>query len=316
MSEQIDIEKIYSYYLQTGSVHKAGVLIGLSGETVRCLLKKHGKKLNRGLWTKQELEAVWRAYLNPNGVDVAVLAKTIGKTYASVALKASRLGISSKRGKQIRTPKHIASYSKAQKKLAQNPEIISKRSRAVSEAFKRNGHPRGMLGKRHSQAAKNAISRSHLGKPLPREQVMKAMKTRIKRFGSLCPNKQRGTWKAEWVEINGVRFFARSKWEANYAHYLEWLRLKGIVTKWEHEPETFWFDKIKRGVVSYLPDFRVTLSNGNVEYHEVKGWMDSRSKTKIKRMRIYHPKVHLEVVDSKRYKALERQMKSIVPNWR
>lgn len=316
MKAQIDIEKIYSTYLQTGSVHKAGVVVGLSGETVRGLLKKHGKKLNREFWSKHDIQILKEAYSKSCGVDVDDMAKTLGKTYASVALKASRLGISSKRGKQIRTSKHIASYSKAQKKIAQNPEIISKRSRAVSEAFKRNGHPRGMLGKKHSQSAKDAISKFHSGKPLPREQVMKAMKTRIKKFGSLCPNKRRGTWKSDWVEINGVRFFARSQWEANYAHYLEWLRLSGIVSKWEHEPETFWFDKIKRGVVSYLPDFRVTMPNGNIEYHEVKGWMDSRSKTKIKRMKIYHPKIHLEVIDSKRYKALERQVKSIVPNWK
>lgn len=139
------------------------------------------------------------------------------------------------------------------------------------------------------------------------------MKTRTKRFGSLAPNKQKGNWKSKWVEINGVRFFARSKWEANYAHYLEWLKLNGVVSKWEHEPETFWFDKIKRGVVSYLPDFRVTMPNGKIEYHEVKGWMDPRSKTKIKRMAKYHPSIHLEIIDSKRYKALEKQLKHIVP---
>lgn len=316
MTNPINIETIYTTYLQTGSVHKAGAIIGISGETVRCLLKRGGKQLNRQFWSAEDIHFLKEAYSNTCGVDVGVLAKKLGKTYASVALKASRLGISSDRGKQIRTPRHIASYSEAQKKLAKNPDIILNRARATSEAFKRNGHPKGMLGKSHSQATKDAISKFHSGKSLPREQILKAMKTRIKRFGSLCPNQKRGTWKAEWVEINGIRFFARSKWEANYAHYLEWLRLKGVVSKWEHEPETFWFNKIKRGVVSYLPDFRVTMSSGDVEYHEVKGWMDSRSKTKIKRMRIYHPKVHLEVIDSKRYKALERQVKSIVPNWK
>lgn len=316
MKMNYDIKSIYSSYLQTGSVHKTGALFNLSGETIRCLLKKNGKKLNRGLWTKDEIELLKISYSSPTGVDVADLATALKRTYASVALKASRMGFSSERGKQIRTEKHICAYSKAQKKLAQNPKIVLKRARAVSDAFKKNGHPKGMLGKHHSQAAKDAISKFHSGRVLPRKQVLKAIKTRIKKFGSLSPNKQRGTWKAEWVEINGIKFFARSRWEANYAHYLEWLRIKGIIAKWEHEPETFWFDKIKRGVVSYLPDFRVTMPNGVIEYHEVKGWMDSRSKTKIKRMKIYHPAVHLEVIDSKRYKALERQMKSIVPNWK
>jgi len=127
------------------------------------------------------------------------------------------------------------------------------------------------------------------------------------------PKKKRGS--AAWRTIGGVRKHFRSKWEANYAHYLEWLRTLGKLLKWEHEPETFWFSGIRRGCVSYLPDFRVTQADGGVEYHEVKGFMDSRSKTKIKRMAKYHPTVKLVVIDSKAYKALRRSVGAIVPGW-
>lgn len=311
-----NIESIYASYLETGSVHKTGLLYGVSGETIRSWIKKSGKCLKRCLWSQDEVNLLTDAYSNQSGIDVASIAQSLGKTYASTALKASKLGLSSGRGKQIRTKKDIEAYSKAQKIRGLRPEEIDRRSKNLQYWHSTHVHPKGMLGKKHSQLAKDAISNFHSGRKLPREQVMKSIRTRIQRFGSLAPNLKRGTWKAEWVEINGVRFFARSKWEANYAHYLEWLRLREIIIKWEHEPETFWFNKIKRGVVSYLPDFRVTFPNGNIEYHEVKGWMDSRSKTKIKRMKIYHPKVHLDVIDSKRYKALEKQMKSIIPNWK
>jgi hypothetical protein len=123
------------------------------------------------------------------------------------------------------------------------------------------------------------------------------------------------SWNSSWVVVGGNRFYARSRWEANYARFLEWQRAKGTVVSWEHEPETFWFDGIRRGVCSYLPDFKVVLADGAVEYHEVKGWMDAKSITKLKRMAKYHPTVRLVLIDSPKYQALERKMKKEVPGW-
>ena len=50
----------------------------------------------------------------------------------------------------------------------------------------------------------------------------------------------RGSWKASWHEVGNQRCFFRSRWEANYARYLEWLCSIGQIAKWEHEPQTFW----------------------------------------------------------------------------
>lgn len=127
--------------------------------------------------------------------------------------------------------------------------------------------------------------------------------------------RRRGSWKAAWRTIGGKRAFFRSRWEANYARYLEWLKSLGKIKEWEHEPETFWFDKIKRGSVSYLPDFRVTNPDDSVEYHEVKGWMDSRSKTKIRRMAKYHPGVKLIVIQQKEYRAIEQAVGLVIAGW-
>ena len=120
---------------------------------------------------------------------------------------------------------------------------------------------------------------------------------------------------AGWREIGGKRNYYRSRMEANYARYLEWLRINKQILGWEHEPETFWFNGIKRGVVSYLPDFSVEEMNGTIVYHELKGYMDSKSKTKIKRMAKYHPDIKLIVIDSKGYKALAKSISSFVPGW-
>lgn len=125
----------------------------------------------------------------------------------------------------------------------------------------------------------------------------------------------RGASSAGWREIGGKRRYYRSLWEGNYARYLEWLKSRGAIADWEHEPEEFWFGGVKRGCVSYLPDFRVTELNGEVAYHEVKGWMDARSKTKISRMAKYHPGVKLVVIDKKQYAAIKAQVSRLVPGW-
>lgn len=123
------------------------------------------------------------------------------------------------------------------------------------------------------------------------------------------------SWNSSWVVVGGCRFYARSRWEANYARYLELKKSRGEIVSWEHEPETFWFDGVRRGVCSYLPDFKVVLADGKVEYHEVKGWMDPKSITKLKRMAKYHPEVTLILIDSAKYRALEKTAKKEVPGW-
>lgn len=98
--------------------------------------------------------------------------------------------------------------------------------------------------------------------------------------------------------------YLRSQWEEVYANHLESQKASGLIQEWEYEADTFWFEKIKRGCRSYTPDFKVYLNDGGIEYHEVKGWMDDRSKTKLKRMRIYHPSVRLVLIDAPTYKKM------------
>lgn len=75
------------------------------------------------------------------------------------------------------------------------------------------------------------------------------------------------------------------------------MKEKGLINDWEHEPKTFWFETIKRGVRSYLPDFKVHNPDGTHYWIEVKGYMDQRSRTKIKRFAKYYPDERLVVYD-------------------
>lgn len=125
----------------------------------------------------------------------------------------------------------------------------------------------------------------------------------------------RAIWKQDWAEIGGKRNFYRSRWEYRFALYLEFMKKHGKIMDWEHEPETFYFEGIKRGTNNYKPDFRVTFPTGNTEWFEVKGYMDAKSKTKIKRMAKYHPQIVLRVIDGTWFKTNSLLLKKVLPNW-
>jgi hypothetical protein len=73
----------------------------------------------------------------------------------------------------------------------------------------------------------------------------------------------------------------RSNWEANFVRILNAYKIK-----YEFEPTVFSFP-IKRGVKGYTPDFYLPLTE---EWVEIKGYLDPKSKTKIKRFKRYYPK--------------------------
>jgi hypothetical protein len=99
--------------------------------------------------------------------------------------------------------------------------------------------------------------------------------TLLKQTGRSPMSKFRGGYKPHL----GVS--VRSGWENNV---LLWLNHEGI--KWEYEPEVFYFSEVKRGTKGYTPD--IWLPKEKV-WIEVKGYMSSVDKTKIKRFKKYYP---------------------------
>lgn len=118
---------------------------------------------------------------------------------------------------------------------------------------------------------------------------------------------QRGSY----ICSKGDHYF-RSKWEANYALYLDFLVKQYEIEKWEFEPEVFIFGEIKSGTRSYRPDFKVFKYDGSVEYHEVKGYMDPRSKLKLKRMAKYYPEVKIILIREALYKDILKKLKGVI----
>ena len=125
---------------------------------------------------------------------------------------------------------------------------------------------------------------------------------------------KRGSRQGKRADLNNQ--FFRSAWEANYARYLTFLIKQRKVHAWEFEPETFWFEEIKKGTRSYLPDFKIWKTEDSDPYYvEIKGWLDPQSKTKLKRMAKYYPDVRVELVNAKEYNAIKKSVSMLIPGW-
>lgn len=120
-------------------------------------------------------------------------------------------------------------------------------------------------------------------------------------------NVQRGDYECS----KGTVYF-RSKWEANYALFLDFLVKNGDIVSWEYEPDVFIFHEVEFGTRSYRPDFKILTVDGLFEYHEVKGHMNPQSKTKLKRMAKYYPDEKIILIDGKYYNSMYKQFKKIL----
>lgn len=106
-------------------------------------------------------------------------------------------------------------------------------------------------------------------------------------------------------EVAGRVFYFRSGWEYIYAQWLEHLKKSGEIKHWDYEVKVFKFP-LTKGTVEYKPDFIVLNSDDSHEWHEVKGYMDPKSATKIRRFAKFYPEEKLVLIRKKDIKAIEK----------
>lgn len=273
-------------------------------------------------WTPEKEQRVRDAYRSRtirDSVGQDALAKELGCTLISLQRKASQLGLvgswGTLRDENGRFPCQQPKY-----------ETDEERRAALSEKRQRmwidRPHPRGALGMKHTPEAKRAMAeatRRYFANATPEqlyEKGRKAAMTKVKRYGTAGPvnveNPYTRTKGGKRADLGDMYF--RSAWEANYARYLNWLLENKDIQAWEYEADTFIFEGYTRGAMTYRPDFKITENDGRVVYHEIKGWMDGPSKTRLKRMAKHYPEVEVVVIGEAEYKAL-RKWASLIPNW-
>jgi hypothetical protein len=94
-------------------------------------------------------------------------------------------------------------------------------------------------------------------------------------------------FKSGYKEDVGIS--VRSESEYVYALYLKQQLIDGEIVNWEYEPQEFIFPGKTRGCVSYLPDFKVWYEPDDYKWVEVKGFLDPKSKTKLKLFKKHYP---------------------------
>lgn len=301
-----DIISIIEAYNKTKSVWKAAAITGFSGQAIHTTLRKLDL-IQYPNFSEAEIEEIKIEYSKDiKDFSLLELSKRLGRDKTGICAIAKTLGLTTK--------EHIKQSGSEKLKAINVPGRWSK-----------GNHPKGMLGKTHTEQTKQKMSEkskenaASLTEEEAKQIKNKMVKTKMQKYGTAAPgfansiNAYSRTKKGKREDLGETYF--RSSWEANYARYLNLLIENKTILKWEFEPDTFIFSEVTRGPKSYLPDFKVWLLDNTIEYHEIKGWMDAKSKSKIKKMIKYYPNISLVLIDSKKYKAIEKQYKTSIVNW-
>lgn len=114
--------------------------------------------------------------------------------------------------------------------------------------------------------------------------------------------------------IGGKTYYFRSLLERRWACVLELCKrfsplsevvLGYAIRDWFYEPRKFSFDSANiknglkgksRGVLDYRVDFQIVKKGGKIVWHETKGYMNGKSRTKLRCMHKYYPRVDIAVV--------------------
>ena len=303
----------------------------------------------RHRWTNDEVAELKEAYLKPQP-DLVVLSNKLKRFPSNICRKARKLGLGTSYHR-LKSDAAKANMRKAAGGLTDQEEIWLKenfnnyteremakflgRSRGTIEYEKaklglktnykerrwewRNGHPKGMAGKTHSQEERIAMGirakarwadpKSKLNSEEHRQKLSDraAYLQKTKLFRTRYSRGRMG----KRADLDGL--FVRSSWEANYARYLNWMKGRGEIQGWSYESQTFDFP-VKRGTRFYTPDFRVIENDGSIVFHEVKGWMTQKGQTALNRMAKYYPNIKLILIAKKEYRAISK-WKALIPGW-
>jgi len=286
--------------------------------------------MSRG-WTADEIKSLIDNYPTKG---MMWCCSFLDKTGPQVRQKASRLGLKQdrnsdfflewqKRAAESKIGKKRPDQSVVMKKLHDDGKLVrdNETNKLIgakfSEWIKENGHPKGFLNHSHTEESKLKISEASnktWSNFSEEEKIDIARKISDSKIKSLT-KRYNASWKCGWRTVGLVTCFFRSRWEANYARYLEFLKQSGDIISWEHECVVFSFPTKELGCYNYLPDFKVTKKDSTIEYHEVKGWFDERSKLIFKSMEEYYQDVVIVVIDKKYYEKLDLDYKDVINEW-
>lgn len=288
-------DQIAPLYLKLQNVWKVGIELNIPGQTVHKYLVDKNLINKMNYFTKDDELKLIETYKSYRDVgNLKELANIMCRTVPFLARKAKSLGLTD-RDNRISMKPFAIQISINTKKFIQD-----------------KGHPKGMLGKKHTEELKKEMSLRSKALWDDPNSIFNSNKFKQKQSDHMALMQASGRLNNNYsrtkngsVKIDERVYFYRSSWEVNIASFLQFQKENNLIKEWEYEPDVFWFEKIKRGVRSYKPDFKITKVDGAQYYIEVKGWMDDKSKTKLRRMKLYFPNVIIDLIDVKRYNIIK-----------
>lgn len=289
-------EQLLESYERIGNIWKVADELGMCGQSVWERLKRLGIDIeDKDRWSEEQLQFLKDAYsVGPDQpIDLAEVAQWIGKSKICVCQKAAKLGLTSQH----------------RSKTAEQCQAMGVRKKKwIAE----NGHPRGSYKPDNRIRICPSCGRFFDEPPSSRRRFCSRACAYNRRQSQ---GRQGYARTGKRADLGGQYF--RSRWEANYARYLNFLMAQGEpLAKWEYEVETFEFKHIRRGTRFYTPDFKLTFKDGHVEYHEVKGWDYPAGRTARRRFVRCYPDLVLKVVDAAFFKGVKRAgLDALIPGW-
>ena len=259
-------------------------------------------------YTNEEINFLEKNYDKLSMDDMSTILK---KDKSNICRKMKELGLKkTKRTKNILNPKKPHYWTDEEKAEMSKRAKKKYMEKGLSKKFTFKGH-------KHNKKSLEKISNSskefweNVTLQELENRKLKQRETRLKN-GTLNPMKSQKnpysrTKSGKRKDLNNI--FFRSAWEANIARYYNYLGIE-----WQFEPKTFIFKNISRGSVSYTPDFYLPQLD---KWVEVKGWMDNKSKTKLKRFKNQYPKENekLELITQKEYDKIKKEYSNKIENW-
>ena len=222
----------------------------------------------RKIWSPLEIDYLtefYNSFDKTEGFDLNILVERLGRHRSTICKKAKELGLTNNC-----------------RKATEQHKVNS--GNGLKEHYKTHEHPKGMLGKHHTPEVCEQMGNYRKGRKLNLSDGER--KARAERSREMIKKLMNGKNMYSRTK-SGIRedlgIFVRSNWEANFARILNFLELS-----WEYETKTFKLKTEKYGEKEYIMDFFVKDGIGYMV--EVKGWLDSKSKIKIKMFKECYPK--------------------------
>jgi len=254
-------------------------------------------------WEDKEIKLLIKEYSkvgNTGVIDIKHIGKMINRTKYAVCIKANELGLTS-------TCRGVSEEQK---------QTISSN---MKNYIKENGHPKGMLGKTHTDKVKKQCGKRIREMWEDKNSKMNSKENTIRRRNNmyelrktLSENQIYSYAKSGYRKDIGL--YVKSSWEANYARYLQCLKNKKTINHFEYEHRIFNFSDNEYNIMSYTPDFLV-IKDGEEIYHEVKGNHNKRSKQRMEIFYNQYPDVKIKLILPEDYYKINKEYKKIISGW-